>query len=149
MDRSQLAEKPSLTLVRQFAVPPEQVWHAWTDPQALKRWFGPDEGKVMLAETDVRAGGRFHVVFHTLDGQQHDVSGQYMIVEPHRKLVFTWAWKSTPERESQVTLTFLPSGGGTEFTMLHEQFFDITARDNHEYGWTGSLVKLERVLHSA
>jgi uncharacterized protein YndB with AHSA1/START domain len=91
-------------------------------------------------------GGRFHVVFQTLDGEQHDVSGVYREVQPHRKLVFTWAWKSTPERESLVTLTFRSSGTGTEFKVLHEQFFDVAARDRHEYGWTGSLAKLGRFL---
>lgn len=142
----QISEKPSLSLTRIYPVAPEKVWRAWTEPQALKQWFGPDEGKVSLAETDVRVGGRFHVIFSTLDGEQHDVSGVYREVQPHRKLVFTWAWKSTPERESLVTLSFRPSGSGTEFNMLHEQLFDVAARDRHEGGWTGSLAKLGRFL---
>jgi len=143
---SQIQEKPSLSLTRIFAVAPEKVWRAWTEPQALKHWFGPDEGEVSFAETDVRVGGRFHVVFSTLDGEQHDVSGVYREVQPHSKLVFTWAWKSTPERESLVTLSFRPSGKGTEFNMLHEQFFDVAARDRHAFGWAGSFNKLERFL---
>ena len=146
---SQVNEKPSLTLSRVYDASPEKVWRAWTDPQALKQWFGPDGGDVSLAETDVRVGGRFHVIFSTLDGEQHDVSGVYREVQPHRKLVFTWAWKSTPERGSLVTLTFRPSGGSTEFNMLHEQFFDVAARDRHEHGWAGSLVKLGRFLNGA
>jgi uncharacterized protein YndB with AHSA1/START domain len=143
---SQIQEKPSLSLTRIFPVAPEKVWRAWTEPQALKHWFGPDEGEVSFAETDVRVGGRFHVVFSTLDGEQHDVSGVYREVQPHSKLVFTWAWKSTPERESLVTLSFRPSGKGTEFNMLHEQFFDVAARDRHAFGWAGSFTKLERFL---
>jgi uncharacterized protein YndB with AHSA1/START domain len=113
----------------------------------LKQWFGPDDGKVTLAELDVRVGGRFHVVFNTLDGEQHDVSGIYREVQPPRKLSFTWAWKSTPERESLVTLTFRAVPEGTLFNMLHEQFFDAAARDRHRYGWTGALTKLERFLN--
>lgn len=147
MEQANIKEKPSLTLVHAYPVAPEKVWRAWTDPEALKHWFGPDAGQVALAETDVRLGGRFHVVFSTLDGERHDVSGVYREVQPSRKLVFTWAWKSTPERESLVTLLFRPLGSGTELTMLHEQFFDVAARDRHEYGWTGSLAKLERYLH--
>jgi uncharacterized protein YndB with AHSA1/START domain len=143
---SQIREKPSLSLTRIFAVAPEKVWRAWTEPQALIHWFGPDEGEVSFAETDVRVGGRFHVVFSTLDGEQHDVSGVYREVQPYSKLVFTWAWKSTPERESLVTLSFRSSGKGTEFNMLHEQFFDVAARDRHAFGWAGSLIKLERFL---
>jgi len=146
MEDSKLKEKPFLSLSRRFNSPPEKVWRAWTDPQALKQWFGPDAGKVVLAETEVRVGGRFHVVFGTLDGEQHDVSGVYREVEANRKLVFTWAWKSTPERVSLVTLTFRASGSGTDFNMLHEQFFDVAARDRHEFGWTGSLAKLEKHL---
>ena len=55
-------EKPSPS-PRIFPVAPEKVWQAWTDPQALKHWFGPDEGKVSFAQTDVRVGGRFHVIY--------------------------------------------------------------------------------------
>jgi len=143
---ARIHDKPSLRLARHFPASPRLVWQAWTEPHALKHWFGPDEGAVSLARTDVRVGGRFHIVFSTLDGEEHDVSGVYREVEPHRRLVFTWAWKSTPERESLVTLTFRPARGGTDFEMLHEQFFDAAARDRHEYGWTGSLAKLERYL---
>ena len=142
----EIKEKPFLRLSRHFPVAPEKVWLAWTDPQALKHWFGPDEGEVLSARTDVRVGGRFHIVFRTVDGEEHDVGGVYREVQPHRKLVFTWAWKSTPEREPLVTLTFRPADGGTEFNMLHEQFFDSAARDRHEYGWAGALGKLERFL---
>ncbi len=144
----QIKEQPSLRLTRHFPVPPQEVWRAWTEPEALKRWFGPDAGKVSIAEVDVRVGKRFHIVFSTLDGEVHDVSGAYRIVQPPDKLAFTWAWKSTPERESLVTLTFKPAAGGTDFTMLHEQFFDETARNNHERGWTGAINKLEAYLGS-
>lgn len=146
MEKSRLAEKPSLTIVRRFAVAPEKVWQAWTDPQALKQWFGPDAGKVTLAEADVRVGGRFRIAFHTMDGELHDVSGEYREVEPHRRLAFTWAWRSTPERESLVTLTFRPVDGGTEFTVVHGRFFDEQARNDHERGWIGAIAKLERHL---
>jgi uncharacterized protein YndB with AHSA1/START domain len=148
MEKTRLEQRPSLSLTRIYGVPPENVWHAWTAPEALKRWFGPDEGKVSLAETDVPVGGRYRVIFHTLDGEQHDVGGVYREVQPNRKLVFTWAWKSTPERESLVTLTFRPTGRGTEFNLLHEQFFDAAARDQHESGWTGGLGKLEQFLQN-
>ena len=143
---SQTTEKPSLSLTRIFPAAPDLVWQAWTDPQGLKQWFGPDEGEVTVAKMDVRVGGRFHIVFYTLDGEEHDVGGIYREVKRPSRLVFTWAWKSTPERESLVTLTFRASGDGTEFNMLHEQFFDAAARDRHEFGWTGALAKLERFL---
>ena len=139
-----IAVKPSLTLKRRFNAPPEKVYAAWTEPEKVARWFGPDAGGIVRAEIDVRTGGRFTVVFHTQDGEEHHVSGAYREVVPNEKLVFTWAWRSTPERESLVTILITPDCGGSLLTLIHEQFFDEAARDRHELGWTGSLDKLER-----
>ncbi len=138
--------KPSLTLKRRLNAAPEKVYAAWTNPAHLTKWFGPDTGAVHSAVTDVRVGGRYAIEFSTEDGERHHVSGIYREVEPNRKLAFTWAWRTMPERESFVTVTIKPDGDGCILTLHHEQFFDEPARDRHEYGWTGCLDKLERVV---
>jgi len=138
--------KPSLTIKRRFNAPPAKVFAAWTDPEKVKRWMSPGEVKMLSAENDARTGGRFRWVMQAPDGEKHDVSGVYREVIPNEKLVFTWAWISTPERESLVTLTFKSDGDGTLFTMVHEQFFDETARDNHNKGWTSAMDKLDQYL---
>ena len=139
--------RSALTIERDYDAPPEAVWQAWTDPQALSKWFGPEQTEaVVLAETDVRVGGRYHIAFVTDDGERHDVSGVYREVVEHRKLVFTWAWRTTPERESLVTVALEPADGGTRLRFRHEQFFDETARDNHRRGWTGTFRRLDRFL---
>ena len=140
-------ERPSLTLRRHYPVAPEKVWRAWTDPQALKAWFGPEEiVEVPVAEVDLRVGGRFRVAMRAADGETHDVSGVYQELVPNRKLVFSWAWRSTPERESRVTVRIEPDGNGCELVLLHEQFFDEAAREGHSHGWTGAMGKLEKWL---
>jgi uncharacterized protein YndB with AHSA1/START domain len=141
-----VAVKPSLTIKRRFNAPPAKVFAAWTDPEKIKRWMGPGEIKAVSAETDPRAGGRYHWVMQAPNGEQHDVGGVYREVVPNEKLVFTWAWKSTPERESLVTVTFKGDGDGTLMTVLHEQFFDEDARDRHNQGWEGALLKMEKYL---
>jgi uncharacterized protein YndB with AHSA1/START domain len=110
--------------------------------------MGPGEVKVLRTEGDARTGGRFRWVMLAPNGEEHDVSGVYREVLPNEKLVFTWAWKSTPERESLVTVTFKPDGDGTLFTLMHEQFFDEDARDRHNGGWTGALEKLAKYLEA-
>ena len=134
--------KPSLTITRKLPAPPERCFRAWTDPEALKRWFGPGATEVLLAETDLRVGGRYRVVMRSPSGEEHDVSGEFREVVANRKLVFTWAWGSTPERQSLVTVEFVPEGAATALTLTHEQFADEAARDRHRHGWTGSLEKL-------
>ena len=138
--------EPSLTLKRRLKAPPASVYAAWTNPQKIVKWFGPDKGPVEHAEFDVRAGGKYTVIFRTEDGDQHHVSGIYREVVPDEKLVFTWAWRSTPERESLVTILIKPDGAGSLLTLQHEKFFDEPARDRHREGWTGCLDKLERYL---
>jgi uncharacterized protein YndB with AHSA1/START domain len=136
--------EPSLTLKRRLKAAPEAVYAAWTDPEKIVKWFGPDAGPVEHAALDVRVGGRYTVIFRTEDGEQHHVSGIYREVVPNEKLVFTWAWRSTPERESLVTILIKPDGAGSLLTLQHEKFFDEKARDDHARGWSGCLDKLER-----
>ena len=141
-----VATKPSLTLKRRINAPPAKVYAAWTDPAKIAVWFGPGPLENVIAETDVRVGGRFRVAMRAPDGEVHDVSGVYREVTPDEKLVFTWAWRSTPERESLVTVLLKPDGDGTLLTLIHEQFFDEAARDRHQSGWAGTLDKLEKFV---
>lgn len=148
MEQARLAEKPSLRLERSYPVAPEKVWRAWTDPEAVKKWWGPGgQQPVAVAELDVRVGGSFRIVFGGAQGRDHECAGIYREVVPNRKLVFTWCWpNSTPERVSLVTIEFRKAGRGTELVFLHEQFFDEAARDGHQRGWSESFVKLEQFL---
>lgn len=141
-----MATKPSLAIKRRFNAPPEKVFSAWTDPEKVKRWMGPGEVKTLRVESDPRTGGHYRWLMQSPDGEQHDVSGVYREVIPNEKLVFTWAWKTMPERESLVTVTFRKDGSGTILTLTHEQFFDEDARDRHQHGWNGAMEKLDKYL---
>ncbi|MGF6778206.1 uncharacterized protein YndB with AHSA1/START domain [Paraburkholderia sp. GAS334] len=137
--------RPSLTLQRRLNASPEKVYGAWTEPAQIAKWMHPADNDVVHAEMDVRVGGRFRVILHAPDGEKHDVSGVYREVVPGERLVFTWAWHSTPERESLVTVALRRDGDATVLTLTHEQFFDEAARDNHRSGWTDALDCLERL----
>jgi uncharacterized protein YndB with AHSA1/START domain len=111
------------------------------------QWFGPaavEEGSVK-AEVDLRVGGRYRISFNA-NGNYNEVGGVYREVVPNQRLVFSWAWHSTPERESLVTVSIKPDGSGTLLVFNHAQFVDEKARDNHQRGWTELLAKLESYL---
>jgi uncharacterized protein YndB with AHSA1/START domain len=150
MEQTRALEKPSLNLQRSYPVAPEKVWRAWTDAEAIKRWWGPGGHEpVSLAELDVRVGGRFRIIFGGPDGKAHEVHGVYREVVAPRKLVFTWTWpNSTPERESLVTIVFRKTARGTELDFTHAQHHDETVRDNHKRGWSESFDKLEQFLNN-
>ena len=140
--------KPSLTIRRRFKAAPAAVYSAWTDPKKITQWFGPGGTKVIEAHFDARVGGRYMIRAVSPDGEEHQVSGVVREAEPNARLVYTWAWRSTPERESLVTVEFKTDGDGTLFQLTHEQFFDEPARDRHNAGWTSAIAKLEAYLAS-
>ena len=143
----QAATKPSLTLKRRYQR---------AAGQGLRRLDRPGKDSALVRPAGRRRRARrdrsprrrplSHRGDACADGDEHDVSGVYREVVPNEKLVFTWAWKSTPERESLVTVLFKPDGDGTLLTLTHEQFFDEDARDRHQHGWTGALDKLEKLF---
>ena len=142
-----ITTKPSLTIKRRFKAPPAKVFAAWTDPEKLNHWMGGREIASVSAQADVRVGGGFRILMQKSgSSEQHDVSGVYREFVTNQKLVFTWAWRSTPELESLVTVEIKPDGDGSLLTLRHEQFFDEEARDRHQGGWTRALDKLEKFV---
>jgi uncharacterized protein YndB with AHSA1/START domain len=140
------APRPSLTFRRHFNASPAKVWTAWTDPEEIVRWFGPAQVQPgsMRADIDLRVGGQYSISFTGEGGEYFQVDGVYREVVPNERLVFSWTWHSTPERESLVTVSLTSDGTGTLLTLLHEQFFDAAARDNHARGWSELFDRFER-----
>jgi uncharacterized protein YndB with AHSA1/START domain len=135
----------SLTLVRRIAARPSIVFDALTTPEGIACWWGPDGGPVLLAETDVRVGGRFRVRFRTLDGIEHESSGEYLEVVRPQRLAMSWRWVGGEDPgESLVEIELRPIADGTELIFTHSRLHDEETRRSHEQGWTGALDKLER-----
>jgi uncharacterized protein YndB with AHSA1/START domain len=134
----------SLTLVRRIAARPSIVFDALTAPEGIACWWGPDGGPVLVAETDVRVGGRFRVRFRMLDGSEHESNGQYLEVRRPERLVMSWRWLGGEEdpNESRVEIDLRPIPEGTELTFTHAALFSEATRLSHERGWSGALDKL-------
>ncbi len=145
---SGLATRPSLTLTRRFKAAPAKVYAAWTDPEKIARWFGPAgiEAGSVQAEIDLRIGGYYKLSFTSENGEYHQVGGVYREMVPNRRLVFSWAWHSTPERQSMISVSLKPDGDGTLLTLHQEALFDEAARAGHERGWSAGLDRLESYI---
>jgi uncharacterized protein YndB with AHSA1/START domain len=141
-----ISHLPSVTIVRKIKASPAKVYAAITQPQQMMKWWGPDAGPTLRADVDVRPGGRFSVVFRTLDGQEHNPTGIYQEVIPEKKLAFTWDLPGIQEPKSLVTFLLKPIDSGTELTLTHEHLPDEETRKSHEQGWTGLLDKLPGFL---
>src|SRR5438046_7062601 len=80
----------SLTLVRRIKARPSIVFDALTTPQGIACWWGPDDGPVLVSETEPWVGGRFRVRFRMLDGSEHESSGEYLEVLKPERLRMSW-----------------------------------------------------------
>jgi uncharacterized protein YndB with AHSA1/START domain len=136
----------SLTLVRRIAARPSIVFDALTTPDGIACWWGPDAGPVLLAETEVHVGGRFRVRFRTLDGSEHESSGEYLEVVRPTRLAMSWRWEGNEDAagESLVEIDIRAVADSTELTFTHSRLHDEVTRRSHEEGWSGALDKLIR-----
>jgi len=141
---AQSAER-ELVITRVFDAPPRLVFKAWTEPERLIRWWGPQGFTMPSCEMDVRPGGAFRFRMRGPDGTDHRLQGVYReIVEPER-LVCTWTWvdaEGKPGHETLLTVHFAEQGGKTKLTLHQAIFESVTARDGHQDGWASSLDRL-------
>jgi uncharacterized protein YndB with AHSA1/START domain len=134
----------SVTIVRRIRARPSLVFDALTTPEGIAGWWGPDDGPVLAAETDLRVGGRFRVRFRMLDGSEHESSGEYLEVVRPERLAMTWRWRDGEDPgESRLEFRLRAVAEGTELTLTHSGLAE-ESRIGHEEGWTGALDKLER-----
>lgn len=133
----------SLRLTRTFPAPREKVFQAWTEVEALKRWFAPsDKFVTRIPLLEARPGGRYRIEME-MDGKVHTVVGRYQEFKPPEKLVFTWRWETEPQHgDTVVTIELFDRGGKTELVLTHEKLGSETSRDEHNKGWTGCLDRL-------
>ena len=140
-------EKTRLEVRRHYKASVAAVYAACTDPEQMKFWMAPNDAiRDSEVALDVRVGGRYRIVMHAPNGETHRVGGEFREIVPQRKLVYTWAWESTPERESLVTIELRPVDDGTELVLTHQRLADSDARDRHLVGWIGCLDRLGNFL---
>ena len=154
MSTSTAESQTSLQIKRTYRATREQVFRAWTNPDALRKWFYPsDDFKTPVAEVDLQVGGAYRIQMVAPNGEKHTVGGVYKEITSPEKLVFTWAWEpgsgcgSSESEATSVTLVTVElheKGSETEVVLTHERLPNVESRDKHNEGWDGCLSRLER-----
>lgn len=138
----------SLIARRRIAAPPEVVFAAWTEPEQLKRWWGPKGVTCPQAEVDLREGGRYRIANQLPGGHVTWITGVFDRVERPHRLVYTWAHEPVDKdtEQTRVTVRFESRGTGTEVIVIHERFATQDSQERHAQGWEGCLEGLARHL---
>ena len=122
------------------------VFEVWTEPRHLRIWWGPRNVRCLDATVDLRVGGRYRLVNGMPDGAQVTIFGEFKVVEPPTRLVYTWGSGPDSLANELVTVTFQPLGKDTEVTVIHDFIPDPALRDGHMNGWIDCVDGLTRYL---
>ena len=92
--------------------PPDLVYQAYTDREAIPQWWGPARYTTSVDKLDVRPGGAWRFVQRAGDGGEHAFSGVFREVVPQKRLVFTFNYEALPGHEAVETVTLEAIEGG-------------------------------------
>jgi uncharacterized protein YndB with AHSA1/START domain len=133
------AETASLQREVQIDASPETVWEFLVDPEKATRWMG------MRATFEPRPGGVYHC--DVIPG--HTARGEFVEVDPPRRLVFTWGWEpgedgtsAVPPGSSTIEIELEPEDAGTRLTFTHRDLPSAEESQKHEHGWDHYLSRL-------
>lgn len=134
----------TLVVRRRINATPAKLFAAWTQPELLVRWWGPQDVACPAAEIDLRVGGSYRIANRFPDGTVVWIAGVFEVIEPPHRLAYTWKLESRNGPVERVTVCFEAHGAATEVIVTHERISDEAARTSHENGWTGCLDGLAR-----
>ena len=121
----------------EIAARPQTVWEFLVDPDKLTRWMGT------AAALDLRRGGAYRV--DVLPGNV--ARGEFVEIEPPRRLVFTWGWEpgggsTLPPGSTTIEVDLVPDGEGTRMRFRHRGFPTAADLESHGDGWDHYLGRL-------
>lgn len=150
--RNSAAAEPAdrvLVITRVFKAPRAIVWKAWTDPEHLMRWWGPNGFVTTSCTMDLRAGGSWRIAMRSPEGDEHKQQGVFRQLEEPERLVFTYAFVDTPGLSGSkmlVEVSFAEHGEATKVTVRQSRFETVELRDAHVRGWNEALDHLAAQL---
>lgn len=138
-----------LLIERIFDAEPDLVFEAWTRPEHLVNWWGPNDFTLPHWEMDLRTGGRYRFCMRSPAGEDHWVWGEYLEIDRPNSLSFTWnredaggnIWNSTV-----VHLTFSEEDSRTRLMLRQALFSTVDDRNDHRGGWGQCLDRLGAFL---
>ena len=141
----------TVRLHRVFSAPPERVFRAFTDPDALVKWMAPHGFTAHVEHFDVRAGGSYRMSFTNFStGTRHSFHGNYRQVVQNRLLRYTDQF-DMPELagEIEVTIELKEVSVGTELQITQAGLPSVIPPDACYLGWQESLQLLSLLVNPA
>ena len=133
---------------RVLCAPPERVYRAFTDADAMAKWLPPYGFTAKVDHLDARVGGTYRMAFTNFTtGDSHSFGGKYLELAPNERLVKTDRFDDPNlPGEMRVTVTLKKVSVGTELTIVQEGLPDVIPVDGCYLGWQESLAQLAKLV---
>jgi uncharacterized protein YndB with AHSA1/START domain len=146
------AQPGELTLEIERVVPAARsvVFEAFTAPDELARWWGPEGFTVPSLDFDPRVGHSYRIEMQPPEGDAFYLIGEFREVDPPDRLAYTFVWEDPDpgDVENLVELSFRDLGESTQLALTQGPFKTEPRRELHRNGWTDSFDRLQRRLES-
>ena len=131
-----------------MGAPPDRVFRMLTEPTEVATWWGPRGFTLPAVDLDLRVGGGYRFTMQPPDGEAFHLSGEYLAVDPPRRLSFTFRWDEPDPDDVQTVavLSLEPAAGGTRVRLSQGEFSTSERRALHHDGWSDSFDRLAEVL---
>mgnify|MGYP003602284708 FL=1 len=140
----------TVTLHRVFRAPPDRLYRAFLDPDAMAKWLPPHGFTGRVLSMDARVGGRYRMQFTNFsNGQSHAFGGEYLELIPGERIVHTDSFDDPNlPGEMRTTITFRPVLVGTEVTAVQEGIPAVIPTEMCYLGWQESLQLLALLIEA-
>jgi uncharacterized protein YndB with AHSA1/START domain len=138
----------TVQLHRVLRAPPERVYKAFLDAEALAKWLPPNGFTCRVHEMNAKVGGGFKMSFTNFStGKSHSFGGTYVELTPHERIRYTEKFDDPNlPGEMQTTITLKKVLCGTEVTIVQEGIPPAIPADACYLGWQESLAQLEKLI---
>jgi uncharacterized protein YndB with AHSA1/START domain len=140
--------QPTLEMKRLLPAAPSVAFAAFSEPNELANWWGPQGFTIPSVEFDPRVGATYRIEMRPPEGDSFNLIGEFRDVDPPARLAFTFVWEDPDpdDVETLVGLSFRDLGGSTEVALTQGPFKTEARRALHRDGWTDSFDKLEHLM---
>jgi uncharacterized protein YndB with AHSA1/START domain len=138
----------TIRLHRVVKAPPERVYRAFLDADALAKWLPPHGYTGRVHQLDARVGGGYRMTFtHFASGHGHTFGGTYVDLVPGKLLRYTDRFDDPDlPGEMQTTVTLNAVSCGTELAIVQEGVPDAIPPEACYLGWQESLALLAQLV---
>jgi uncharacterized protein YndB with AHSA1/START domain len=140
----------TIVIERELDAPRELVWHVWTDPDEVAKWWGPEHFTTPREkiEYDLKPGGVSRLTMVGPGGEEYPSDGRFTIVEPPARLAFGEDATDHPMIESgETTIEFVELGPArTKVVVTSRLVASDELPDLARQGWNSQLDKLVVLL---